>query len=69
MHAPQNVSNWLWAFATLGYELPPVVRDAFDATLGERLPHFSSQALANTTWAMAKAQHSPPPHVLQVRPD
>ena len=62
----QNVSNCLWAFATLGYEPPRAARESFTAVLCERLPGFSSQALANTVWALAKAPSPPPAQLLQV---
>ena len=54
---PQEVANTLWAFATMGVEMPkPLV--ACMALQAERMAaDFNPQGIANTLWAAAASEH------------
>ena len=48
----QNVSNSLWAFATLGLELGPAHEPLMQATV-RVADSMNEQAVANSLWAFA----------------
>lgn len=54
--SPQNISNYFWAAATLGYE-PPVTDIVRPGVAHVKAimdnPGFNPQAISNTVWALA----------------
>ena len=50
---PQEVSNTVWAYATLGWEPVGGARAALEAAVVRVGPGMKPQELANTVWAYA----------------
>jgi hypothetical protein len=56
---PQNVSNTLWAVATMGQQVPLPQLQLFLTAFQQRLPAADPQHVANLLWACGKLQYLP----------
>ena len=55
----QNMSNTLWAFASLNHHPGPMLLKVLQRELVHKLPHFTSQGIENVLWAFATLGHHP----------
>jgi hypothetical protein len=63
--SPQNVSNTLWAVATMQQQVPPKQLQQLLQRFQQLLPQAKPQAVSNTLWAVATMQQQVPPGQLQ----
>lgn len=56
---PQNLTNILWAFATMGVMPPNTLIDRAVERFMQLLPFYNPQGVANTVWAFAMLGLSP----------
>ena len=62
---PQDLSNTIWAAATLDIPPPATWMELFEIESRGRLSAFTSQGLGNMIWGFAKLRHSPSNEWLQ----
>ena len=62
----QNMSNTLWAFASLNHHPGPMLLKVLQRELVHKLPYFTSQGIENVLWAFASLGHHPGRHVLSL---
>lgn len=55
----QNMSNTLWAFASLNHHPGPMLLKVLQRELIHKLPHFTAQGIENVLWAFATLGHHP----------
>lgn len=55
----QNMSNTLWAFASLNHHPGSMLLKVLQRELVHKLPHFTSQGIENVLWAFATLGHHP----------
>ena len=55
----QNMSNTLWAFASLNHHPGPTLLKVLQRELVHKLPHFTAQGIENVLWAFATLGHHP----------
>lgn len=55
----QNMSNTLWAFASLNHHPGPMLLKVLQRELVHKLPHFTAQGIENVLWAFATLGHHP----------
>lgn len=63
----QNMSNTLWAFASLNHHPGPMLLKVLQRELVHKLPHFTSQGIENVLWAFASLGHHPGRDVLSLQ--
>lgn len=59
IHIPQEVSNTLWAYATLDYNPGPQLLGEVCIAILKQISMFKPQELSNTLWAFATLRHHP----------
>lgn len=55
----QNMSNTLWAFASLNHHPGSMLLKVLQRELVHKLPHFTAQGIENVLWAFANLGHHP----------
>ena len=61
---PQDLSNLLWAYASLGYHPGETVLGAISEEVVAKVGGFNAQGVANTVWAYAALGYDPGEGVL-----
>lgn len=55
----QNISNTLWAFASLNHHPGPMLLKVLQRELVHKLRQFTPQGIENVLWAFATLGHHP----------
>lgn len=62
----QNMSNTLWAFASLNHHPGSMLLKVLQRELVHKLPYFTAQGIENVLWAFATLAHHPGETALHV---
>lgn len=61
----QNISNTLWAFASLNHHPGPMLLKVLQRELVHKLRQFTPQGIENVLWAFATLGHHPGEFLLE----